>query len=1064
MWIVRLALRRPYTFVVAALMIVIMGVVTIAGMTKDIFPDINIPVASVVWTYSGVSPDEMEKRIVTVSERAFTTTVNDIEHMESQSMTGVSVIKIFFQPNAKIEAAVAQLTAVSQTVIRVMPPGITPPLILRYSATNVPILQMGVGSKTLSEQELFDLGLNFIRTQLATVQGASIPLPYGGKPRLITVDLDPQALFAKNLSATDVVNAVNAQNLILPAGDAKIGDRDYTVALNNSPEAIEALNDLPIKIVNGAMVYVRDVAYVHDGFSVQTNIVRQDGQRSTLLTILKNGSASTLDVVERVKQVLPRIKSTLPAALDLKLLFDQSLFVKASLDGVIKEAVIAACLTATMILLFLGSWRSTVIVAVSIPLSILCSIMIMNLLGQTLNIMTLGGLALAVGILVDDATVEIENIHRNLTQGKPITRAILDGAEQIATPALVATFCICIVFTPVVFLGGVAKFLFTPLAMAVVFAMLSSYVLSRTLVPVMAQYLLASEVDAYQENGHHVPQNPIWRLHHSFNHQFERMRAQYRQALAWGLGNRIWVLFVAIAFLVSGLALVPYVGQDFFPQVDAGQFRLHVRAPAGTRIEETERLFNQVENAIRRTIPSQEISTILDNIGLPNSGINLAFGDSATIGPADGEILVALTPEEHGSTWQYIKELRQKLKAEFPQLSFFFQPADIVSQILNFGLPAPVDIQVLGRNATANYQIAKQIIAQVALIPGTVDVHLHQVIDAPELGIDVDRTEAEQAGFTQRDVANDVLTSLSSSSQTTPNYWLNPKNGVNYSVAVQIPTEKINSLADLESTPVNNGSGTSLLLSNLATVKRRTNVAVVNHYNVQPVFDIYANVQDRDLGSVSQEIDRIVAKFRSQLPKGSFIEVRGQVGTMKTSFISLGIGLVFAILLVYFLMVVNFQSWLDPLIIIMALPSALSGIIWMLYVTQTTFSVPSLMGAIMSIGVATANSILLVTFANDQRTLGKEAREAALLAGYTRLRPVLMTALAMIIGMVPMSLGLGEGGEQNAPLGRAVIGGLSAATLATLFFVPVVYSKLRYKQPQRLDAPELEEKMLVGSR
>ncbi|UBF27003.1 efflux RND transporter permease subunit [Kovacikia minuta CCNUW1] len=1065
MWIVRLALRRPYTIVVAALMIVILGVMTITRMTTDIFPEINIPVVSVIWSYNGVSPDEMEKRIVTISERAFTTTVNDIEHMESQSMRGVSVIKIFFQPGAKIEAAVAQLTSVSQTVLRVLPPGITPPFILRYSASNVPILQMSVGSKSLSEQEIYDLGLNFIRTQLATVQGASIPLPYGGKARQVMVDLDTQALYARGLSSTDVVNAISVQNLILPAGSAKIGDRDYTVRLNSSPEAVEALNNLPIRQVNGAMVYIRDVAQVHDGFAVQTNVVRQDGQRASLLTILKSGGASTLDVVNRIQSVLPRVKSTLPPNLDMKLLFDQSLFVRASLEGVIKEALIAACLTATMILLFLGSWRSTIIVAVSIPLSILCSIIIMSLLGQTINVMTLGGLALAVGILVDDATVEIENIHRNLGQGKPLTKAILDGAQQIATPALVATLCICIVFTPVVFLTGVSRSLFTPLAMAVVFAMLSSYVLSRTLVPVMARFLLKHELGMYQEDGECAgnSHNLFWRFHAGFNQRFNSMRDRYHAALEWGLSHRIWVLFVAIAFCASAVALFPFVGEDFFPTVDAGQFRMHVRAPAGTRIEATEQLFGQVEQTIRRVIPAEEVSVILDNIGLPVGGINLAFSDSATIGSADGEILVSLNHEHHGSTWQYVKKLRKELKTEFPQASFFFQPADIVSQILNFGLPAPVDIQVLGRNAEKNYAIAKQIREKVAQIPGAVDVHLHQIVNAPELGIEVDRTQAQQTGLSQRDVASSILTSLSSSGQTSPNYWLNPKTGVNYLVAVQTPTAKVDSVDAIEGTPIGSAAaGTPQLLNNLATVKRRTSISVVNHYNVQPVFDVYANVQDRDLGGVSRQIDRIVDEFRKQLPKGSFIEVRGQVGTMKSSFLSMGVGLLFAILLVYFLMVVNFQSWLDPLIIMMALPSALAGIVWMLFVTQTTLSVPSLMGSIMCMGVATANSILLVTFANDQRLLGKDARQAASLAGFTRLRPVLMTALAMILGMVPMALGLGEGGEQNAPLGRAVIGGLTAATFATLFFVPVVYSKLRRKQPASLD-DDLDSASGLGS-
>ncbi len=1078
MWIVRLALRRPYTFVITALLIVLLGIVTIIRMPVDIFPNINIPVVSVIWSFNGVAPEDMEKRIVTVSERAMTTTVNDIEHIESQSLNGVSVIKVFFQPTAKIEAAVAQVTSVMQTIVRALPPGITPPLILQYSASNVPILQMSVNSETLSEQDLYDLGLNFVRTQLATVQGASVPLPYGGKARQIMVDIDTQALIAKGLSATDVVTAINAQNLILPAGNAKIGDRDYLVRLNSSPEVMDALNNLPVKQINGATIYIRDVAQVHDGFAVQNNIVRRDGRRSSLLTILKNGSASTIDVVNRIKNVLPRIKSTLPPALNLDLLFDQSLFVKASIEGVLKEGLIAACLTATMILIFLGSWRSTLIVAVSIPLSILTSIIIMSLLGQTLNIMTLGGLSLAVGILVDDATVEIENIHRNLAQGKPIKRAILDGAEQIAVPALVATLSICIVFVPVVFLNGVAKYLFTPLAMAVVFAMLASYLLSRTVVPMMADYLLRHEVDLYTENHHengnssqqsHFQKNTtasvtkpvkkdfIWRQHEKFNHQFEKFRNWYRGILVSALNHRTAVFVLFGAFWVSALVLLPFLGQDFFPQVDAGQFRLHVRAAAGTRIEETERLFARVEDEIRQVIPTDDISIILDNIGLPIGGVNLAFSDSATVGSSDGEILVSL--KESGSTWEYVKRLRQKLGSDFPNLVFFFQPSDIVSQILNFGLPAPIDIQVSGpnSNAKANYQIAKQIQAQVARIAGAVDVHLHQVVDAPELRINVDRTQSAQSGLTQRDVANNLLYSLSSSGQVAPNYWLDPKKGVNYLVAVQVPQYKMDSIEALNNTPIPNGQSNTQLLGNLSTVSRGTEMAVINHYNVQPIYDIYANLQDRDLGGVAQEIDKIVTEFRRKLPRGSTITVRGQVLTMNSSFIGLGAGLVFAIVLVYCLMVVNFQSWLDPLIIMMALPSALAGIVWMLFVSQTTLSVPSLMGAIMSIGVATSNSILLITFANDQRLEGENAYGASLAAGYTRLRPVLMTALAMIIGMVPMSLGLGEGGEQNAPLGRAVIGGLTAATFATLIFVPVVYSMLRRSQPRSLD--ELDEEL-----
>ncbi|MBL1199627.1 MAG: efflux RND transporter permease subunit [Nostoc sp. ZfuVER08] len=1065
MWIVKLALRRPYTFVIAAILIVVLGVVTITRMATDIFPEINIPVVSVIWSYGGVSPEEMEQRIVTSSERSFTTTVNDIEHIESQSLNGVSVIKVFFQPGAKIEAAVAQLTSITQTILRGLPPGITPPLIIRYNASNVPILQLSVSSTSLSEQELYDNGNNFLRTQLATVQGASVPLPYGGKPRQIMVDIDPQALFAKGLSATDVTSAITAQNLILPAGNAKLGEREYSVRLNSSPQVIEALNNLPIKQINGTIIYIRDVAQVHDGFAVQNNIVRRDGRRSSLLTILKSGGASTLDVVARIKERLPKIQATLPKELDLDILFDQSIFVKASIHGVLTEGLIAACLTATMILLFLGSWRSTLIVAISIPLSIFCSIIAMRLIGQTLNIMTLGGLSLAVGILVDDATVEIENIHRNLAQGKPLEQAILDGAQQIAVPAFVSTLAICIVFIPIVFLTGVSQSLFMPLGMAVVFAMLASYLLSRTVVPMLAKFLLAKELHLYSEhenlanngNGHPSTPNPkkniFWRIHELFNRQFEKFRHNYRNTLAKALNRRRVVFAMFGAFWISALILLPFVGQDFFPQVDAGQFRLHVRAPVGTRLDRTEQIFTQVENEIRQVIPEEELEIILDNIGVPVGGVNLAFSDTATIGPGDGEILVALKEGKHHSTWQYVKQLRQKLTAQFPELTFFFQPADIVTQILNFGLPAPIDIQVIGpsKNRRDNYKIAKQIKEQVAVISGAVDVHLHQVVDAPELRINVDRSQAQRSGLTQRDVANNLLTSLSSSGQTSPNFWLDPVKGVSYPVAVQVPQYKLNSLDKIQSIPITNGSSSSQLLSNLAVVQRSKAPAVVNHYNVQPVFDIYANIQGRDLGGVASDVYKIVDKFQDKLPRGTSIIIKGQVETMNSSFLGLEVGLIFAIGLVYCLIVVNFQSWIDPLIIMMALPNALAGIVWILFVTNTTFSVPSLMGAIMSIGVATANSILLVTFANEQRLLGEKAVSAALAAGYTRLRPVLMTAGAMIMGMLPMSLGLGEGGEQNAPLGRAVIGGLLAATVATLIFVPVIYSILRRKQPQNLE-------------
>jgi multidrug efflux pump subunit AcrB len=1076
MWIVRLALRRPYTFTVMAILIVLMGIVTITRMATDIFPKIDIPVVSVIWSFPGVAPEEMEKRFVTVTERAMTTTVNDIEHIESQSYNGVSVIKVFFHEGAKVEAGVAQVTSITQTLLRILPPGTTPPLILQYSASNVPILQLGLTSKTLSEQQLYDLGLNFIRTQLATVQGAQVPLPYGGKSRQVMVDIDPQKLFGKGLSPADVSNALNAQNVILPAGTQKIGDREYNVRLNSSPELLQTLNDLPIKQVNNAMVYIRDVAHVRDGFAVQTNIVAQNRVRSALLTVLKSASASTLDIISRVKAALPRIKATLPPELDITQLFDQSIFVRAAINGVVKEGVIAACLTALMILLFLGSWRSTLVVATSIPLSILCSVIILSALGQTLNLMTLGGLALAVGILVDDATVEVENIHRNLAMKKPMVRAILDGASQIAVPAFVSTLCICIVFVPIFFLSGTARFLFQPLAMAVIFAMLASYLLSRTVVPTMVRFLLREHLDEIDTSlaqsvegsdggeekiANRSRENPTaprlsglgqifgflsW-IHEKFNHLFEKLRARYVNALRWCLEHRRLVFGAMGAMVFVSFALVPFLGRDFFPAVDAGQFRLHVRAPAGTRLESTQERFFQVGNAIREVIPPNEIQNVLDNIGLPTSGINLAFGDSSTISSADGEILVALNPN-HKPTAQYVRILREKLHRDFPDMEFFFSAPDIVGQILNFGIPAPIDIQITGRDPKG-YDIANEIKTRVAQIPGAVDTHVHQLVHGPDLRVNVNRTRAEQIGLTQNNVAQTMLISLSSSGQTAPNYWLNFQNGVNYQVAVQTPQYKMDTLQDLKNTPV---VAPNLprpeLLGNLATVERRESPVIVNHYNVQPVFDVLANVQGRDLGGVADGVAKVVDSFKSKLPRGTFLSIRGQVQSMNSSFAGLGAGLIFAIVLVYFLMAVNFQSWTDPFIIIMALPGALCGIIWMLFITGTTLNVPSLMGAIMAIGVATANSILVVTFANDERCAheNKNAFDAALAAGFTRLRPVIMTALAMIIGMLPMSLGLGEGGEQNAPLGRAVIGGLLVATVTTLFFVPVVYSLLRKKE------------------
>jgi len=1075
MWIVQLALRRPYTFVIMSLLIAILGGLAIVRMPTDIFPEIDIPVVSVIWSYSGVSPEEMAEIITVRSERAFTTTVNDIEHMESQSLPGLAVIKVFFHPKARVDAAVAQLAAASQAVLHSLPTGIVPPNIIRYNASSVPILQLGISSDSLPEQQLYDLGYNFIRTQMSNIQGASFPLPYGGKPRQISVDLDPRALYAQGLSASDVVNAINSQSLILPAGSVKIGAQEYTVKLNSAPELAAAFNRLPIRQTNGTTVYVSDVAHVRDGYAVQTNVVRHNGVRAALLTVLKNGGSSTLDIVAQLKAMLPRIRSTLPASLNLKLMFDQSIFVRAAIAGVLREAAIAAMLTGLMILLFLGSWRSTIIVCISIPLSILASLAVLNLLGETINVMTLGGLALAVGILVDDATVEIENIHRNFGMGKPIVRAILDGAMQIATPAFVSTLCICIVFVPVVFLTGAARYLFTPLALAVVLAMMASYLLSRTLVPTMVRYLLAGEAARYhgeagvmEDRGRGV----FAAIHHGFQGWFERMREGYRELLAAALAHRLLTAFGFFFICAACLALAPFLGEDFFPQVDAGQIRLHVRAPAGTRIEETERYFAAVEDSIRAEIPPAELTDLIDDIGLPYSGVNLAMSDSATIGPFDGEILVSLRPGEHASSWDYIRRLRARLNREFPALTFFFQPADIVGQILNFGLPAPIDVQVVGplANAPANYTLARQIEARLARIPGAVDVHTHQVVDVPELLFRVDRTRADQMGLTQQDVANSLLISLASSTQISPNYWIDPRNSVDYPISVMTPQYRVDSTAELLRTPVRGAAsaarpmGSPQLLTNVGSLERDTTASVVNHYNVQPLYDVYANVQDRDLGAVAGEVDRVLAQFTRKLPKGSFFETRGQVATMRSSFVGLGLGMLFAIVLVYFVMVVNFQSWLDPFIILMALPGALSGIVLMLFVTQTTLNVPSLMGAIMSIGVATANSILLVNFANDLRETGSDAITAALEAGFTRLRPVVMTALAMIVGMLPMALGLGEGGEQNAPLGRAVIGGLLLATVATLFFVPVVYSLLRRTPPGPRFAHESELSGAPGRR
>ena len=1051
MWIVRLALNRPYTFVVLALLVFLISPLAILRTPTDIFPNINIPVVSVVWSYTGLSAGQMADRVTTISERGLTTTVNDIEHIESQSLNGVGVIKVFFHPNVKIDMAVAQVTAVCQAITRILPPGITPPLIITYNASSVPILQLSLSSKTLSEAQVNDLGVNFLRVGLATVQGAAMPNPYGGKVRQILVDLDLQALNATGLSPADVVAAISAQNLILPSGTEKIGGFEYAVELNGSPETIQGLNDIPLKQVNGHMIYVRDVAHVRDGFGVQQNIVRSDGVRASLLTIIKNGAASTLDIVARIKQAVPQVAKTLPPGLEIRTLLDQSLFVRAAVQSVIKEAVIAACLTALMILIFLGNWRTTFVIVISIPLAILCSVITLSALGETMNIMTLGGLALAVGILVDDATVTIENIERHIRGGKELRTAILDGAAQIAVPAFVSTLCICIVFVPMFFLTGTARYLFVPLAEAVVFAMLASYVLSRTLVPTMVLFLLRGHGDDTQAHGW------LGRFHAWFEKGFERCRNTYRDWLGACLHHRGLFAGGFLAFCLLSCGLAPFLGEDFFPKVDAGQMRLHVRAKTGTRVEETAALCDHVEALIRRTIPRRELDSIVDNIGLPTSGINISYNNGGTIGSFDAEILISLNREKHHPTEGYIRQLRHDLNRAFPGVSFYFQPADIVSQVLNFGLPSPIDIQVVGRDQKGNYLVANQIAGELRAIPGAVDVHVQQAFDLPSLVVNADRTKVEEVGFTEKDVASSLLVALSGSSQTAPSYYLNPVNEVSYSLAAQTPQYQLDSLQELAGVPVTGASGAApQLLGNLATITRGTEQDVVSHYNVQPVIDVYADVQGRDLGSVAKNFQGIVRAADMQLPRGSSIIVRGQVETMRSSFLGLGVGLLMAIVLVYLLIVVNFQSWSDPFIIITALPGALCGIVWMLFLTHTTVNVPSLMGAIMSIGVATANSILVVTFAKERLAETRNAQAAALDAGFVRLRPVVMTALAMIIGMIPMALGLGEGGEQNAPLGRAVIGGLLLATVATLFFVPVVFCLIRSRRDGEPAAPDLE--------
>jgi len=1060
--LVRLALRRPYTPFVLAILIVIFGPLAALKTPTDIFPDIRIPVIAVVWTYRGLPPDDMSGRVIYYYERQLSSSVNDIEHIESQSLPGIGIVKIFFQPNVDIRTATAQVTSLSQTVLKQLPPGITPPLILNYNASTVPILQLALSSPKMTEQQLFDSGQNFIRPSLASVPGSSIPSPYGGKERQIQVDLDPVALQSKGLSAEDVANALAAQNQIIPAGTAKIGQFEYNVKLNNSPEAVDALNDLPIKSVGGATIYMRDVAHVRDGYPPQRNEVRVDGRRAVLMSVLKSGSASTLSIIDGVKAALPRIQAALPPSLRVSLLNDQSIFVKAAVSGVVKEGVIAALLTSLMILLFLGSWRSTVIIAISIPLAVLASIAALSALGQTLNIMTLGGLALAVGILVDDATVTIENINWHLEQGKDVRTAILDGAAQIVTPAFVSLLCICIVFVPMFALPGIAGFLFVPMAEAVVFAMIASFVLSRTLVPAMAMFLLKPHQSGHAQfalEGHGAAPparrrpNPLARFQHGFEARFAKVRGGYRGVLALALARQRPFVLGFLGLVLVSFLLTPFLGENFFPSVDAGAMTLHVRAPVGTRIEDTAALFDHVEQAIRQTIPPSELKGVVDNIGLPVSGINRAYTNTGGIGPMDGDIYITLA-ERHRPTADYVKTLRARLPTLFPGSTFSFLPADIISQILNFGSPAPIDVQVAGPGRERNEAYAEEVERRMALIPGLADVRLQQSTRYPELRVDIDRTQADRSGVTERDVTNTLVTTLAGSFQTAPAFWLSPRTGVSYPIVIQSPQQDVDSISKLDNIPLTGGKpGDLQILGGLGTITRQASDAVVSHYNIQPSFDVYAAAQGRDLGGLAAAVQNVLKATSKDLPAGATVTLRGQVTTMNAAFAGLGFGLLGAIVLIYLLIVVNFQSWIDPFVIITALPAALAGIVWMLFATGTTLSVPALTGAIMCMGVATANSILVVSFARERLEATGDAVVAALEAGFTRFRPVLMTALAMIIGMAPMALGLGEGGEQNAPLGRAVIGGLIFATAATLLFVPVVFSIAHAK---RAHAPSPE--------
>jgi CzcA family heavy metal efflux pump len=1058
-WIVHTALRRPYTFVVLAVIIALFGVRAAMQTPTDIFPNINIPVVSVVWTYNGLLPNDMSGRVIYYYERTLTAQVGDIEHIESQSLQGYGVVKIFFQKNVDIAAALAQVTAASQTVLKLLPPGITPPYVLSYNASSVPILQLALSSKKLPQMQLFDLGQNFIRPQLATVAGAAVPSPYGGKVLQVQVDLDQQAMQAHNVSADDVVNTISVQNLILPAGDEKVGKFDWNVALNASPTALERINDLPVKKVNGTIIYMRDVAYVHQGSPPQTNLVRVNGSRAVLMTILKAGSASTLSVIEGIKSLLPRVEESLPSSLNLHAVGDQSIFVKAAVFGVIREAALAAALVGVMILLFLGSWRSTVIILIEIPLAILFSLTLLSWLGETINVMTLGGLALAVGILVDDGTVTIENINYHLEQGKQIEPAILDGAQQIVIPAFVTLLCLCIVFVPMFQLGGVAGYLFRPMAEAVVFALIGSFILSRTLVPTMANYLMAGRHHPAPYDPSQPPprtRNPLKRFQQGFEAAFARFRHHYRVLLSLALGHPKSFIGGFLACVLLSFGLWPFLGENFFPAVDSGQILMHVRAQPGTRIEETARLFDLIEQTVRGIIPPDQIDNIVDNIGLPFSGINMAYQNTGTIGPEDGDALISLK-QDHEPTADYIKRLRTVLPQKFPGATFSFLPADIVSQILNFGLPAPIDVQVIGNNQKANYAYATDLLKRIRTVPGVADLRIQQVFNYPQINVEVDRTLASDVGLTQRDVANSLLITLSGSQQVHPNFWLNPENGVSYPIVAQMPQYRVDTLSDLINVPLASSEANALqYLGGLAQIRPGPSPGIVSHYNVQPVVDIYGAVQGRDLGALSADIDRIMQETRKEVPHGSYVVLRGQVQTMTSAYSQLYFGLAGAILLIYLIIVVNFQSWLDPFIIITALPGALAGIVWMLFMTGTTLSVPALTGAIMCMGIATANSILLVSFAREGLAQGRDAASAALEAGFTRFRPVLMTALAMIIGMLPMAFALGEGGEQNAPLGRAVIGGLLVATVATLFFVPTVFSLLHARRERPQPEPAIE--------